>query len=232
MKIHPLHRWDLNEKEAVALQRELAARVETQTPVDRCDLIAGADISYNRFSTTCHAGVIVLRTADWSVVERQGVVGEMTFPYVPGLLSFREAPFLLKAFARLESEPDIVMIDGQGIAHPRRLGIASHIGLWLDRPCVGCAKSILRGKFENLGREAGSTAPLIDRGEVVGRAVRTKNGVQPVYVSVGHKIDLDSAVRWTLDAARGYRIPEPTRQAHLYVNSLRTAARDAGDATC
>ena len=228
MDIHPLHRWDLTPEEAVALQRELADRVDARTPLPRWDLIAGADVSYNRFSSTFHAGVVVLETRDWTVVEEQGAVLETTFPYVPGLLSFREAPVLLAAFARVRSEPDVVMLDGQGLAHPRRLGLASHVGLWLDRPCLGCAKTRLTGHFKDLGRRAGSTAPLIDRGQVVGKVVRTKDGVQPVFVSVGHKIDLDSAVEVVLASGRGYRIPEPTRRAHLYVNSLRQAANEAG----
>ncbi len=223
MHIHSLHRWDLTASEAVALQRELASRVEVGPPLTHWRLVAGADVSYNRFSSTFYAGVVVLDTRDWTVVERQGAVLDVTFPYVPGLLSFREAPVLLEAFARVRSEPDVVMLDGQGLAHPRRLGLASHVGLWLDRPCLGCAKSILTGRFKDLDREAGSTAPLVDRGEVVGQVVRTKNGVQPVYVSVGNQIDLDSAVRVVLACVRGYRLPEPTRLAHLHVNALRVA---------
>jgi deoxyribonuclease V len=221
MKIHPLHSWDLSEDEAIALQRELASRVDARTPLKKCDLVAGADISYNRFSDTLYAGVVVLRTSDWSVVEQKGAVAEATFPYRTGLLSFREAPALLEAFARVESEPDAIMLDGQGRAHPRRLGLACHVGLWLDRPCLGCAKSRLTGHFKDLDRQKGSVAPLTVRDELVGMAVRTKNGVQPVYVSVGHRIDLDSAVELVLSASQGYRIPEPTRQAHLYVNELR-----------
>ena len=143
MKLQPLHSWDLDAAEAVALQKELASRIDVGTPVDHCELIAGADISYNRFSSRFYAGVVVLRTSDWTVVEKQGAVGESTFPYIPGLLSFREAPILLEAFAKLESEPDVFMFDGQGTAHPRRFGLACHMGLWLDRPSLGCAKSLL-----------------------------------------------------------------------------------------
>src|SRR4051812_6302268 len=127
MRIHPLHSWDVPPDEAVALQRQLAAQVDTQTPLQRCDLIAGADISYNRFSSTMYAGIVVLRMDDLTIVERQGAVSESTFPYRPGLLSFREAPALLEAFAKVESEPDAIMFDGQGIAHPRRLGLACHV---------------------------------------------------------------------------------------------------------
>ncbi|HXG12763.1 MAG TPA: endonuclease V [Gemmataceae bacterium] len=222
MKITPLHSWDLDPGEAIELQRQLAGRIDVSTPVDRCELIAGADISYNRFSNTFYAGVVVLRTSDWTVIETQGAVGESNFPYIPGLLSFREGPILLKAFAKLQSEPDVVMFDGQGLAHPRRFGLACHMGLWLDRPSLGCAKSLLTGRYKDLDRKAGATAPLTaPNGEILGRVVRTKTGVQPVYVSAGHKIDLDSAVKVVLASCRGYRIPEPTRQAHLHVNELR-----------
>jgi len=221
MDIRPLHRWDLSADEAIELQRVLAGRVVVDRPLESCDLIAGADISYNLRSSTVYAGVVVLRTADLGVVERKGVVAESPFPYIPGLLSFREAPVVLQAFARIEHRPDAVMCDGQGLAHPRRFGLACHIGLWLDLPCFGCAKSRLTGRFGELGPEAGARTPLRDRGEVVGSVVRTKKRTNPVFVSPGHKIDLESAVRLTLATCKGYRIPEPTRQAHLYVNELR-----------
>jgi deoxyribonuclease V len=221
MQIHPLHRWDLTPAEAVALQRELAGRVVADAPLPPCTLIAGADVSYNKYSPTIFAGVVVLRLPGLTVVEQRGASVECHFPYIPGLLSFREAPALLAAFAKVESSPDAVMLDGQGIAHPRRLGLASHVGLWLDRPCLGCAKSLYVGKFQEPGPEAGTWSPLTDRGAVVGRVVRTKANVSPVFVSVGHKMDLDGATRLTLACRAGYRIPEPTRQAHLYVNELR-----------
>jgi deoxyribonuclease V len=221
MKVHPLHAWDVTPTEAVALQRKLASQVVTDTPLSSCKLIAGADISYNRFSPIFFAGVVVLRTDDLSVVEKRGVRMEVTFPYVPGLLSFREGPGLLQAFAHVESKPDAVMCDGQGIAHPRGLGVASHLGLFLQVPCIGCAKSRLLGQYEDPGREAGSTSPLHLGDKVIGSVVRTKTGVQPVYVSPGNRINLESSIHWVLATCKGYRIPEPTRQAHLYVNRLR-----------
>jgi deoxyribonuclease V len=224
VQIHPLHSWNLTPTEAVALQRELASRVDVRTPITRCELIAGADVSYNRFSTTFFASVVVLRFDDCSIVETQGAVQEVTFPYVPGLLSFREAPVLLEAFAKVQTEPDAIMLDGQGIAHPRRLGLASHIGLWLNRPCLGCAKSRLTGRYKEPARKAGSLSQLMDGGEVIGDVVRTKDAVQPAFVSAGHRIDLSSAVRLVLATCRGYRIPEPTRQAHLHVNAFRRQA--------
>jgi deoxyribonuclease V len=223
MKLRRLHDWDLSGPEAVALQRELAAQLDLAQPLGRCELIAGADVSYNRFSDVMYAGVVVWRVADGKVIERQSAVTETHFPYIPGLLSFREAPALLAAFARVESEPDVVMIDGQGIAHPRRMGIASHIGLWLDRPTVGCAKSKLYGRYEEPAPEAGSTSPLLAGKQEIGEVVRTKDRVSPVYVSPGHRIDMAGAVRAVLAGVRGYRLPEPTRQAHNFVNEERRA---------
>jgi deoxyribonuclease V len=221
MRIHPLHSWDVTLEEATELQRELAAKVDVRPPLKQCHLIAGADISYNKFSPTMYAAVVVLRMDDLSIVEVRGAVSETSFPYQPGYLTFREAPALLEAFRRVESEPDAVMFDGQGIAHPRRMGLAAHVGLWLQKPSVGCAKSRLIGRSGDLPREAGSSVPLTHHGEEIGRVVRTKNGVQPVYVSPGHLIDMDSSVDLVLRSCRGYRIPEPTRQAHLHVNALR-----------
>jgi deoxyribonuclease V len=223
MRISPLHSWNLTPKEAVALQRELAGRVDTSRPLGQCEIVAGADVSYNRFSPTCYAAVVVLRTRDWTLIETQGAVSESKFPYVPGLLTFREAPVLLEAFRKLRTMPDAVMLDGQGRAHPRRLGFAAHMGLWLNIPCVGCAKSRLIGTYAEPGMRAGSRTQLMDHGEVIGSVVRTKDHVKPVFVSIGNKIDLASAVRLVLRCCNGYRIPEPIRQAHLHVNALRRA---------
>jgi deoxyribonuclease V len=221
MKIHPLHSWDLSASEAVALQRQLASQIDTRTPLTECNLVAGADVSYGQHSDVFFAGVVVLRMSDLTIVEKQGAVRKSPFPYIPGLLSFREAPALLDAFARVQSEPDAVLVDGAGIAHPRRIGIASHLGLLLQRPTVGCAKSRLCGTYEEPAREAGSETPLRDRDELIGRVVRTKTGVRPLFISSGHQIDLASAVRLVLQTCKGYRLPEPTRQAHLHVNVLR-----------
>jgi deoxyribonuclease V len=221
MRIRPLHRWDLSPTDAVALQREYADRIITDAPLSACTLIAGADVSYKKFDPTIYAGVVVLRLPELTVVEQRGAAVECHFPYIPGLLSFREGPAVLEAFAKIQTVPDAVMLDGQGFAHPRRFGLACLLGLWLDIPTFGCAKSPFRVEYEEPGREAGSWTPMTNRGEVVGRVVRTKTGVNPVFVSVGHKIDIDGAVRLTLACRGGYRIPEPTRQAHHYVNALR-----------
>jgi deoxyribonuclease V len=146
---------------------------------------------------------------------------ETAFPYVPGLLSFREIPPLLEAYAKLRTTPDAVILDGQGFAHPRRIGFASHFGLWIDRPTIGCAKSLLIGTHRQLGEEKGDATHLLDKQEIIGMAVRTRKRAKPVFVSVGHRIDLASSVRLVLQTCRGYRLPETTRQAHLLVNELR-----------
>jgi deoxyribonuclease V len=228
MKIQSLHAWNLGPKEAVALQREFADRVVRRGLRQRFRLVAGADVSYARFSKTLYAGVVVLQMPELHVVESQSVVCEASFPYVPGLLSFREAPAVLEAFGRLRSEPDVVILDGQGFAHPRRFGLACHLGLWLDRATIGCAKSLLIGEYNDLGDEVGAQAALKDKGEVIGTALRTRSRCKPVFVSVGHRIGLPSAVGVILSTCRGYRLPEPTRQAHLLVNSLRVRAACSG----
>src|SRR5919107_3603692 len=220
-----LHEWDVTPREAVELQKSLRERVRVVPLKKRIETVAGADISFNKFDPVVYAGIVVLRLPSLEVVEEVGVVSETQFPYVPGLLSFRETPSVLEAWARLKTEPDAVMFDGQGLAHPRRVGIACHVGLIIDRPTLGCAKSILVGKFEEPGEERGSWTPMIDKGETVGAALRTKTRVHPVYVSPGHLIALAGAVELTLASDGGYRQPEPTRRAHLLVNALRRGER-------
>jgi deoxyribonuclease V len=224
MHIRSLHAWDLTPKEAIALQRELAGQVDARTPLTRCDLVAAADVSHSRFSNRCYAGVVVVRISDGEVIEKQEAIRDVKFPYIPGLLSFRETPMVLEAFAKIQAEPDVVMLDAHGFAHPRRFGLACHVGLWLDRPCLGCAKSVLVGTYREPASKAGSQTALKDGREVIGRVVRTRTGIKPVYVTVGHRIDLPSAVRVVLATCRGHRLPEPARQAHLHVNALRRLA--------
>lgn len=221
MNPRPLHSWNVSPQAAVELQREWSSCIDLRTPLLHGNLIAGADISYNRCSPTMYASVLVYRVTDGVIVETQDAVLDTPFPYVPGLLSFREAPALLAAFAKVRTMPDAVMIDGHGFAHPRRFGIACHLGLWLDLPTFGCAKSLLVGTHPSLAAKAGACVPLMHTGEQVGCALRTRHNVKPVYVSAGHKIDLASAVRVVTATVRGYRIPEPTRLAHLRVNELR-----------
>jgi deoxyribonuclease V len=224
-KYEQLHDWTMTPREAIELQKTLRERVRLEPLKKPIETIAGADISFNKFSPVVYAGLVVLRLPSLEVVEEVGVVSETAFPYVPGLLSFRESPSVLEAWSKLKTEPDAVMFDGQGIAHPRRVGIASHVGLIIGRPTLGCAKSVLVGKYEEPEEERGSWAEMVDKGEVVGAAVRTKTKVQPIFVSPGHLIDLEGAIKLTLQSDGGYRQPEPTRRAHHLVNALRRGER-------
>jgi len=215
VKVNSLHKWDVSVAQAKEIQLSLADRVVTGCGAIDPLLVAGVDISSPRLRGSARAAVVVLSYPELETVEVRTVEGETPFPYVPGLLSFRESPLILAAFERVRNAPDLVLVDGQGIAHPRRLGLASHLGLFLDRPTIGCAKSILCGRHEALGDERGSHAELFDRGECIGAALRTRSGVRPIYVSVGHRIDLASSLQWVLKCCCGYRLPEPTRLAHL-----------------
>lgn len=224
-KFKQLHDWTLAPREAVELQKQLRADVRVAPLAHPIRTIAGADISFNKFSKTVYAGLVVLALPSLDVIEEVCVVSEISFPYVPGLLSFREAPSVLEAWAKLKTEPDAVMFDGHGIAHPRRIGIASHVGLIIERPTLGCAKSVLVGKYEEPEKERGAWTELIDKNETIGAALRTKTNVQPIFVSPGHLIDLAGAIDLTLQCDGGYRQPEPTRRAHHLVNALRRGER-------
>ncbi|MFQ5799693.1 MAG: deoxyribonuclease V [Bacteroidota bacterium] len=216
-----LHSWNVSPTEAVKIQQELRSKVITQKFEKPVQYVAGADISFDKGSDIVYAGVVVLKYPELTEADRGLTVSRATFPYIPGLLSFRESPAVLEAWEYLHIEPDVLLIDGHGYAHPRRFGIACHLGLLLDIATIGCAKTVLVGKYEDPDREAGSFRPLMHREEVVGAALRTTKGVAPVFVTAGHLVDLQSAVKLALSCCRGYRIPEPTRQAHLLVNALR-----------
>jgi len=224
MRISQRHSWQVTTIEARAIQAELASEVSRIGTITKPRYIAGVDISVNRFNKMGKGVAVVLSYPDLKVVDVQVVTDQITFPYVPGLLSFREAPLLLKAFEKLNITPDIVMVDGQGVAHPRRCGIASHLGLILGIPTIGCAKSRLCGEHEMPSIKAGNYAELTDNGEVIGAVLRTREDVKPLYVSIGHMIDLPTAIRWVLACCRGYRLPEPTRLAHQAAGgNLKTA---------
>jgi deoxyribonuclease V len=222
MRVQALHEWEVSIAQAREIQLTLAKRVSTENTVVSPRLIAGIDISAADAQGVARGAAVVLRYPELDIVEVKEARSKIGFPYVPGLLSFRESPLILAACEKLCSVPDLILIDGQGIAHPRRFGLASHVGLFLGLPTIGCAKSILCGQHQSLGEEAGSQAELLDRGEVVGAALRTKSGVKPIYVSVGHKINLVSALEWVMKCCRGYRLPEPTRLAHLAAGGMLT----------
>ena len=209
-----LHDWNLEPGEAVALQLELAQRIVHEDALGEVHCVAGVDMALNEVSGMARAAVVLLSYPELEMLERHVYEEPLRMPYIPGLLSFREAPCVLGAFARLRRQPDVVMVDGQGIAHPRRLGIASHLGLWLDVPTIGCAKSILVGhQVGDLSEEMGSWVPLLDRGETIGAAVRTRARVKPMIISLGHRISLETSLRYVLACCKGYRLPEPTRLA-------------------
>ena len=215
------HRWDVSTHEARELQSALAAEVDTTTKLTEYATVAAADVSYNKFDPRLFASVVVVDAATFSVIEQVDVVVDARFPYVPGLLSFREAPAVLEAFRRLRTRPDVLLCDGQGRAHPRRLGLACHLGLWLGLPTIGCAKTRLCGEFREPGPLRGDRSPLVDQGEIVGAVVRTRSRVKPLFVSSGHRCDLDSSVSIVLACAPRYRLPVPSRLAHQRVNALR-----------
>ena len=219
------HPWNLSPTQAVTLQRKLRHQVRIEPYAGKPTLIGGSDVSFNKYEPTVYAGFVVLDARTLGIVDRACAAIEVSFPYIPGLLSFREVPALLEAWKALRTKPDVLVFDGQGIAHPRRLGIASHAGLLLDWPSIGCAKSLLTGIYDEPGAMAGASSPLLDRftHEQIGVVYRTKNNVKPVFISPGHRMDMESAVRILAATVRGYRIPEPTRQAHLYVNEVRRA---------
>jgi deoxyribonuclease V len=225
-------RWNLTPREAMRLQESLREQVELQDRYGEIHHVAGADMAFDPETEVAFAGVIVYRFPDLEEVERRMARRRLRFPYVPGLLSFRESPVLLAAFARLRTEPDLILIDGHGRAHPRRFGIACHLGILFDKPTIGCAKSRLVGKHQEPGQKAGSTTPLMLEGERLGVVLRTRDNVRPIYVTTGHRVSLDSAVELVKQCVDGFRIPKPTREADHYVRDLRRAYQMSRDVEC
>jgi deoxyribonuclease V len=226
-----LHRWDVTPAQARRIQSRLRHKVERKDRLSRLRRVAGADVSLELAGPggwrTGHgrvfAGVVLYEFPEMKELERATAVLPLRFPYVPGLLSFREIPALLAAFERLRQAPDLIFCDGQGYAHPRRFGLASHLGLLLDCPTIGVAKSVLVGEYRMPGTRAGSSSPLVDpqTGEVLGAALRTRRGARPVFVSSGHRVSLPHAVRLTVETSDGHRLPRPTRDADRWVASVR-----------
>jgi len=234
-----LHSWDLSYSQAVELQKRLACKVRFTPLKSTPELIAGIDCAFSKDGKKIVAAVLVLKLPGFAPVETVSAVRKVNFPYVPGLLSFREAPVCIAAVGKLKTEPDVFIVDGQGIAHPRRLGLAAHLGLFFDKPTIGCAKSRLTGFFEEPPQEKGAYSFLrakenskckasdvrpVTSDETIGAVVRTRTGVKPVFVSVGNKCMLEDAIRITLSCTTKYRLPEPTRLAHQLVSKLRLKA--------
>lgn len=235
MKALALHRWDVTPAEARQIQLELRARFEREDRLPALRRVAGADVALDLRRRRAIAGVIVYSFPELVEVERVWAERRLSFPYVPGLLSFRETPALLRAFERLRHEPDLIFYDGHGYAHPRRFGIACHLGVLLDRPTVGCAKSRLIGRHAEPGPAAGAWTPLIDDrneppemvGETIGAVLRTRAAVHPIYVSQGHRVSLRRAIELVLAVCDGYRIPRPTREADHFVEATKRARAKA-----
>jgi deoxyribonuclease V len=215
------HSWNLTPAQAIALQKELREKINICPLKKDVSLIGGADISFNKASETVYAGIVVLSYPSLQVHAHSLVVSSTTFPYIPGLLSFRELPALLEALEQLDQKPDVLMVDGQGIAHPRRLGIATHFGLVADVPTLGCAKKVLIGKYKEPDINKGSNSSLMDGNEQIGILLRTKNNVKPVIISPGNLMDFEDAKNLAIHCTGRYRLPEPTRHTHLLVNRLR-----------
>lgn len=212
MKIPPLHPWDVSPEEAMEIQRRLRARVSREREFGRVDTVAGVDVGFQ--GEMAKAAVAVLSYPGLELVDKSTAEMPVEFPYIPGLLTFREGPVILAALEKLTTEPDVFIFGGHGLAHPRRMGLATHIGVILDKPTIGCAKSRLCGTHREPGPSRGSFARLYDGEEVIGAVVRTRTGVNPIYVSIGHKIDLETAMEIVLGCCTQYKLPETTRYAH------------------
>ncbi len=222
IKIHKTHRWNLTYAEALELQNRLCKEVRLKPlPLKNIHYIAGADLAVSKKLGRLAAAVVVMRFPGLEVIEINTVSSPLVFPYIPGLLSFREIPGLIQCFQRVKTSFQVILCDAQGIAHPRRFGLASHLGVLLQIPTVGCAKSRLVGDFPPVGPRKGESAPLTHQGKRVGSVLRTRTGVNPLFVSPGHLVDHPSSRRIVLASTKGCRIPEPTRQAHILAGKYR-----------
>ncbi len=221
MDILDLHPWNVTHEEAVKIQKCLRDKVILKRIDKRINYIAGLDVSYAKGANAVWAGVVVLDFPSLVKIEEGWIQKKVSFPYIPGLLGFREIPALLEVLRKIEVEPDLIFCDGQGIAHPRGLGIASHLGVLLHKPTIGCAKSRLVGEFDPVGQDRGDYVYLRYQNRVIGAVVRTRSRVKPIFISPGYGVMLQDCIRFVLETCPTYRIPEPTRQAHLLVNSVR-----------
>jgi len=219
LKWADLHSWEVSPEEALQIQLRLRNKMSLNNGFDKIERIAGADVGY--LKDMAIGGVVIMDFPGLEVVEKTFSYSPIKFPYLPGLLAFREGPPLLRAFKKIKSKVDLILFDGQGIAHPRRMGMATHLGLFLDKATIGCAKSKLIGHYSPPQAKKGSFELLKDEEKVLGAVVRTKDKIRPVFVSPGHKTNLDTSIKIVLECARVSRLPEPLRRAHLLVNRLR-----------
>ncbi len=208
-------------EQAVELQNRLRQKITLKGWEGYPELIGGTDLSYNKEEEIFYAGIVILYFRTLEVIEKEFFIGKVTFPYIPGLLSFRELPPLFETFKKIKNRPDVVMVDGHGYAHPRNMGLATHLGMVLDIPTIGVAKKKLVGNYEEPGHKKGDSSPLFHEGKQIGYVLRTKENIKPVFVSPGYKINFEWSLKITLKSVNSYKIPEPTRQAHLFVNEIR-----------
>jgi len=220
MNIKSLHSWRVSPREAISIQNYLKSKLVRQKINPNVELVAGADAAYDKKKGVVYSAVVVIRLKDMELVEESWAKDATDFPYIPGLLTFREGPALLKALKKLKTIPDVILFDGQGIAHPRSMGIASHIGLFIEVPTIGCAKSKLIGRYSPILQEVGSWSPLIHKSEIVGATLRTRKKVKPVFVSPGNRMDLISSIAIVLLSCGKYRLPEPIRKAHILCRKM------------
>lgn len=218
MRFKELHSWNVTPGEAVQIQKNLHSLVKVEDDFGPVKIVAGVDVGYSRAEGTATAGIVVLKFPDLSLIETVTATEAVDFPYIPGLLSFRETPAIMAAFELLVAKPDLLLVDGQGLAHPRRFGIACHIGVLLDLPSIGCGKSRLIGEYEEPGPDPGDSTPLMVKDELIGSVLRTKTGVKPLFISPGHRVGFESADRLVMECVKGYRLPEPTRLADKLVS--------------
>ena len=219
MQLNNLHSWDIPPKEAIKCQRGLIPKITFSSDFNHIRLIAGVDASYHKDFII--GGITLLRYPELTLLDREYRLKKVEFPYVSGLLTFREGPVFVDLFRKANWNPDIILFDGQGIAHPRRMGIATHMGLWLDRPTIGCAKSRLIGHYTTPGLRKGNYSFLFHKGMIIGAVLRTRDHVKPLFISPGNHMNLEKAIQITLSCISKYRIPEPVRQAHLFVNQIK-----------
>ena len=219
LKYLNLHSWEVSPQEAIKIQKDLKSNISLKKSFSKIDKIAGADVSY--YQNKMIAGVIIFEFPNLKIIERKSFISPVNFPYIPGFLTFREGPSLLETFKKIKNEPDVILFDGQGIAHPRRMGIASHLGLFLNKPTIGCAKSRLSGEYIPVGEEKGDYALLKEGEEVLGAVLRTRRKVKPIFISPGHKIDLSNSIEIVLKCTEKYKLPVPVREAHIFVNQIR-----------
>lgn len=216
----------LTPAQAIAYQHQLRKQIQIKPLTVPIRVIGGADISFNKFSDIVYAGIVLFSYPDMKIIGQATVISKTTFPYISGLLAFREVPALLEAWDKLTIKPDLLVLDGQGIAHERRTGIATHFGLIANVPTIGSAKSRLTGKYEEPGEQIFAQSPMYDKGELIGIALRSKKKCNPIYISPGNLISMEQSIEVIKNCIRGYRIPEPTRQAHLLVNKIRIEATE------